>query len=183
MPRFVDGFVSAAKSIKVGDGLDEGVEHGSTGPSRAAWRRWRRLRPTRFLAARKSRAAASASAIAGYFFAPTVLDRRSPGRARHERGAVRPHRRYERLPRLRSTRSAKPIGLPYGLAAYAYTKSAKTMADVGRDVESGMVSINHHGLALPELPFGGVKDSGYGSEGGAEALEAYLNPKLITQMT
>ena len=73
--------------------------------------------------------------------------------------------------------------LPYGLAAYAYTKSAKTMADVGRDVESGMVSINHHGLALPELPFGGVKDSGYGSEGGAEALEAYLNPKLVTQMT
>jgi len=73
--------------------------------------------------------------------------------------------------------------LPYGLAAYAYTKSAKTMADVGRDVESGMVSINHHGLALPELPFGGVKDSGYGSEGGAEAIEAYLNPKLITQMT
>jgi succinate-semialdehyde dehydrogenase/glutarate-semialdehyde dehydrogenase len=46
-----------------------------------------------------------------------------------------------------------------------------------------MVSINHHGLALPELPFGGVKDSGYGSEGGAEAIEAYLNPKLITQMT
>jgi succinate-semialdehyde dehydrogenase/glutarate-semialdehyde dehydrogenase len=73
--------------------------------------------------------------------------------------------------------------LDYGLAAYAYTKSAKTMADVGRDVESGMVSINHHGLALPELPFGGVKDSGYGSEGGSEALEAYLNPKLVTQMT
>jgi succinate-semialdehyde dehydrogenase / glutarate-semialdehyde dehydrogenase len=38
-------------------------------------------------------------------------------------------------------------------------------------------------LALPELPFGGVKDSGYGSESGAEALEAYLNPKLVTQMT
>jgi succinate-semialdehyde dehydrogenase / glutarate-semialdehyde dehydrogenase len=73
--------------------------------------------------------------------------------------------------------------LDYGLAAYAYTRSAKTMADVGRDVESGMVSINHHGLALPELPFGGVKDSGYGSEGGSEALEAYLNPKLVTQMT
>jgi succinate-semialdehyde dehydrogenase/glutarate-semialdehyde dehydrogenase len=73
--------------------------------------------------------------------------------------------------------------LDYGLAAYAYTTSANTMAEVGRDVESGMVSINHHGLALPELPFGGVKDSGYGSEGGSEALEAYLNPKLVTQMT
>ena len=44
-----------------------------------------------------------------------------------------------------------------------------------------MVSINHHGLALPEVPFGGVKDSGYGSEGGAEAIEAYLNTKFVTQ--
>ena len=73
--------------------------------------------------------------------------------------------------------------LPYGLASYAYTRSAKTANAVAAAVESGMISINHHGLALPEVPFGGVKDSGYGSEGGAEAIEAYLNPKLITQMT
>ena len=46
-----------------------------------------------------------------------------------------------------------------------------------------MISINNTGLGIPEVPFGGVKDSGYGSEGGAEALEAYLNPKLVTQMT
>ena len=44
-----------------------------------------------------------------------------------------------------------------------------------------MVSINHLGLALPEMPFGGVKDSGYGSEGGTEAMEAYLNTKFISQ--
>lgn len=49
--------------------------------------------------------------------------------------------------------------LDYGLAAYAYTKSAKTAAAIGAAIESGMVSINHHGLALPEVPFGGVKDS------------------------
>jgi succinate-semialdehyde dehydrogenase/glutarate-semialdehyde dehydrogenase len=72
--------------------------------------------------------------------------------------------------------------LPYGLAAYAYTKSAKTAAAIGSAVESGMVSINHHGLALPEVPFGGVKDSGYGSEGGAEAIEGYLNTKFVSQV-
>jgi succinate-semialdehyde dehydrogenase/glutarate-semialdehyde dehydrogenase len=71
--------------------------------------------------------------------------------------------------------------LPYGLAAYAYTSSAKTAAKVAADVESGMMSINHHGLALPETPFGGVKDSGYGSEGGVEGLEAYLATKFVTQ--
>ena len=71
--------------------------------------------------------------------------------------------------------------LPFGLASYAYTRSAKTVATVGTMVEAGMMSINHHGLALPETPFGGVKDSGYGSEGGTEAIEAYLNTKFVTQ--
>ena len=73
--------------------------------------------------------------------------------------------------------------LPYGLAAYAYTNSSKTAGAIGSALESGMVSINHHGLALPEVPFGGIKDSGYGSEGGAEAIEAYLNTKFVTQAT
>ena len=72
--------------------------------------------------------------------------------------------------------------LSYGLAAYAYTRSAKTAAALGQAIESGMVTINHLGLALPEVPFGGMKDSGYGTEGGADALEAYLNTKFVTQM-
>jgi succinate-semialdehyde dehydrogenase/glutarate-semialdehyde dehydrogenase len=71
--------------------------------------------------------------------------------------------------------------LPYGLAAYAYTRSAKTAQALAARVESGMLSINHHGLALPEVPFGGMKDSGYGSEGGSEAIESYLNTKFVTQ--
>ena len=71
--------------------------------------------------------------------------------------------------------------LPYGLASYAYTRSAKTATAIAASIEAGMVSINHHGLALPEVPFGGIKDSGYGSEGGSEAIEAYLNTKFVTQ--
>ncbi len=71
--------------------------------------------------------------------------------------------------------------LAYGLAAYAYTSVARTATQVAAAVESGMMSINHHGLALPETPFGGVKDSGYGSEGGVEGLEAYLSTKFVSQ--
>ena len=71
--------------------------------------------------------------------------------------------------------------LPYGLASYAYTRSAQTAQRVGAGLEAGMVTINHIGLALPEVPFGGMKDSGYGSEGGAEAIEGYLNTKFVTQ--
>ncbi len=71
--------------------------------------------------------------------------------------------------------------LPYGLASYAYTRSTRTSTALANNVESGMMSINHYGLALPELPFGGVKDSGYGSEGGLEAVEAYLATKFVSQ--
>ena len=71
--------------------------------------------------------------------------------------------------------------LPFGLASYAYTRSAKTANLIAAEVEAGMMSINHHGLALPEIPFGGIKDSGYGSEGGSEALEGYLNTKVVSQ--
>lgn len=71
--------------------------------------------------------------------------------------------------------------LPYGLAAYAYTKSAKTAEAIGSSLSSGMISINHHGLAMPETPFGGIGDSGYGKEGGMEGIESYFNTKFITQ--
>lgn len=71
--------------------------------------------------------------------------------------------------------------LPYGLAAYAFTTSAKTQAALARDVETGMLTINHLGLGLPETPFGGMKESGYGTEGGADALSSYLVAKYVTQ--
>ncbi len=71
--------------------------------------------------------------------------------------------------------------VPFGLASYAFTRSARTAGAVGAALEAGMVTINHIGLALPEVPFGGIKDSGYGSEGGAEAIDAYVNIKFITQ--
>ncbi len=71
--------------------------------------------------------------------------------------------------------------LPYGLAAYAWTRSVANTTALGAGLESGMVTINHLGLGLPETPFGGVKDSGYGSEGGTEAMDAYLVSKFVSQ--
>ena len=118
----------------------------------------------------------------GHFFAPTVLaDAPVTARAMNEESfgpiaLVAAFRDYESVIR-------EANRLACGLAAFAWTQSARTMMNVSQDLEARMVSINHHGLALPELPFGGLKDSGCGSEGGAKALEAYLNPKLVTQMT
>ena len=53
---------------------------------------------------------------------------------------------------------------------------------IGNGLESGMVAINHLGMALAETPFGGMKDSGYGSEGGSETFDGYLTTKFVTQL-
>ena len=116
----------------------------------------------------------------GYFFEPTVLTDVPPdARIMHEEpfGPVAPIMPFKDFDAILEEANR----LRYGLAAYAYTSSQKTATAIGEAVESGQVSINHIGLALPEVPFGGVKDSGYGSEGGAETLEPYLITKFITQ--
>lgn len=71
--------------------------------------------------------------------------------------------------------------LPFGLAAYAFTKSTTNATRIEDGLESGMITVNHLGFALAEVPFGGVKDSGYGSEGGAETFDGYLVTKFVTQ--
>jgi succinate-semialdehyde dehydrogenase/glutarate-semialdehyde dehydrogenase len=87
---------------------------------------------------------------------------------------LRPFRHYEEA-------VAEANRLPYGLAAYAYTGSLRTAQAIAADIESGMVSINHHGVGVPETPFGGIKDSGYGTEGGPEAVGGYMTAKFVTQ--
>ena len=72
--------------------------------------------------------------------------------------------------------------LPYGLAGYAFTRSLKNADLLARRVEVGMLWVNMPALPSAEMPFGGVKDSGYGSEGGPEAMDAYLNARSVTIM-
>jgi succinate-semialdehyde dehydrogenase/glutarate-semialdehyde dehydrogenase len=73
--------------------------------------------------------------------------------------------------------------LPYGLSSYAFTGSTKNALRLQNGLESGLVNINHFGQGLPESPFGGIKDSGIGSEGGTETFDGYLNTKFVTQLT
>lgn len=69
--------------------------------------------------------------------------------------------------------------LPYGLASYLFTESLNTIHQVSQDIQAGMLWVNQAAKSAPEMPFGGQRDSGYGSEGGIEALEAYLNTKAV----
>ncbi|ANL27995.1 succinate-semialdehyde dehydrogenase (NADP(+)) protein [Rhizobium phaseoli] len=177
--KFLDGLVKAAEAIKVGDGLSDGV---TMGPLANARRVGAMEALTADAVMRGAKIATGGKRIGnlGNFFQPTVLtDVPQHARVLSEEpfgplAIVSAFSDY-------NSAIAEANRLPYGLAAYAYTTSAKTSAALARDIESGMLSINHHGLALPELPFGGIKDSGYGSEGGSEAMESYLNTKLVTE--
>jgi succinate-semialdehyde dehydrogenase/glutarate-semialdehyde dehydrogenase len=176
---FVDKFINASNKVKVGDGLEAGTTMGPLAHDR-------RLQAIEgFVSDAVSHGAEIQTGgdrigDKGYFFAPTILTHASQNsRVMNDEpfgpvSVMIPFSNFDEA-------VTEANRLPYGLAAYAWTKSAKTANLVGSAVESGMVAINHVGLALPEVPFGGVKDSGYGSEGGSEALDAYMNSKFITQ--
>ena len=117
----------------------------------------------------------------GNFFEPTVLtDVPENARIMNEEpfGPVAVMLRFKETDEMLS-RANK---LPFGLASYAFTKDAKTATKVADALESGMVTINHFGIALPETPFGGVKDSGFGHEGGIEGLQVYMQSKFVSHL-
>ncbi len=178
--RFVAGFVKVAGALKVGDGMDTTTRMGPLANSRRVEAMQMFVEDATSKGA-KLLAGGKRIDRDGYFFEPTVLsDVPANARIMNEEpfGPVAPIAAFANFDDV----VAEANRLPFGLAAYAYTRSLKTASAIGAAFESGMVSINHMGLALPEVPFGGVKDSGYGSEGGSEAIEAYLNTKFITQI-
>ena len=176
---FVEKFTALAKGLKVGAGMEDGTQMGPLAHER-------RIPWVEGLVhdakARGAEVHAGGGRIGnkGYFYQPTVMT----GVAKDARmmneepfGPVAMIAPFKDLDEVVEESNR----LPFGLAAYAFTRSAKTANAIAAKVETGMMTINHLGLALPEVPFGGVKDSGYGSEGGSEAIEAYLNTKFVTQ--
>ncbi len=176
---FVEKFVAAAKAVKVGNGMEEGVQMGPlVHDRRIPW-------IDGLMADARQRGATVHTGgerigNKGYFYQPTVLT----GVGKDAR--MMNEEPFGPLAMISSFKDFDEVveeanRLPYGLASYAFTRSAKTANAIASKVESGMMTINHLGLALPEVPFGGMKDSGYGSEGGSEAIEAYLNTKFVSQ--
>ena len=72
--------------------------------------------------------------------------------------------------------------LEYGLASYVFTRSSKTVAQAMEGIEAGMIGVNSFAIAFPEAPFGGIKHSGFGSEGGTEGLEAFERTKFVSHV-
>ncbi|SFD52994.1 succinate-semialdehyde dehydrogenase / glutarate-semialdehyde dehydrogenase [Bosea sp. CRIB-10] len=125
------------------------------------------------------RPVASASAIAAIFFPPTVLTE-LPDDALALR--EEPFGPMAIINPVRTVEEAieKANSLPFGLAAYGFTHSAARADQLAQGIEAGNVSINTLEASVAEVPFGGVKDSGYGREGGAEGLAQYMTVKTLS---
>lgn len=177
--RFAQGFAERARKVKVGNGLDETVRMGPL-----AHERRRPAVAALIDAAVKDGARLLAGGTElpgpGYFYAPTVLaDVPETTRIMNEEpfgpvAVLRPFREFDEV-------IANANRLPYGLAAYAFTQNARRVNLLGEQIESGMLGINSFTIAMPEAPFGGVKESGHGSEEGTEGLETCLVTKFITE--
>ncbi len=177
--KFVARFTEYAKSLKLGDGLEKGV---SMGPLANA----RRLDAMEAIVNdSKSRGGKIATGgkrhgNQGYFFEPTVItDLPDDSKLMTEEpfgpmAPIVPFKTFDEV-------VERANSLPFGLAAYAFTSSATTANAIGDAIQSGMVGVNSVAISTPETPFGGIKESGYGSEGGIEGLQAYMNTKFISQ--
>ena len=178
--KFVSKFTDIAKRTKVGDGLEADTKMGPLANPR-------RVNAMEMLVQdaqeKGAKVATGGKRIGnqGNFFEPTVLtDLPENARIMNEEpfgpvALMLPFKDTDEV----LQRANK---LPYGLASYAFTRNTKVATQVADVLDSGMVTINHQGLALPEVPFGGVKDSGYGHEGGSEGLQVYMTAKFVSHL-
>lgn len=179
--KFVGQFIDIAKNTKVGDGLEADSRMGPLANPR-------RINAIEGFIAdaqdKGAKVAAGGKRIGnqGNFFEPTVLtDVPENARIMNEEpfGPVAVMLRFKETDDV----LARANKLPFGLASYAFTKNANTATKIADALDHGMVTINHFGIALPETPFGGVKDSGYGHEGGIEGLMVYMQAKFVSHMS
>jgi len=176
---FANAFAEVAKSLKVGRGLDQGVQMGPMANARG-------LATAKAMIADAQERGADLLAGGGtpegmnkgYFLEPTVLGR-VPDDAKIM--VEEPFAPVAPITTFVDTEDVldRANSLPFGLAGYVFTSSLKTAHMASDALECGMVGVNEMLLATAEAPFGGIKESGMGREGGSLGIMDYLEPKYI----
>ncbi len=177
--EFVEKFAATARALKVGGGFEDGVR---MGPVANARRLAAMARLTEDAKARGAEILAGGHRLnrPGFFWAPTVLARVKDDAAvmtEEPFGPIAPMTSFDDV----DEAIARANGLAYGFAAYVYTASLATAARFVERIEAGNIGVNQMSPSLPDAPVGGVKDSGYGYEGGREGIEAFLHFKLVSE--
>lgn len=177
--KFVARFTEYAKGLKLGDGLEKGTTIGPLANPR------RLDAMESFVNDAKARGGkiqtgGNRHGNQGFFFEPTVVtDVPDDSKIMTEEpfGPVAPIVPFKTFDEV----VQRANSLQFGLAAYTFTNSSSQAIAIGDAIQSGMVGVNSVAISTPETPFGGIKESGYGSEGGIEGLQAYMNTKFISQ--
>ncbi len=177
--RFLAALADAFGKVQVGDGLEPGTQ---MGPLCHAGRVTEMERLVEDARENGAVIAAGGKRIgnSGFFYAPTIVDTPDDRIALMRDEPFGPIAAVSRF-RDFEDGMARANALPFGLASYVFTNSLARADRAAAELQAGMVSVNHFGLALPETPFGGVRDSGYGTEGGSETFDGYLNTKFISR--
>lgn len=168
-----------ARSLKVGSGFDESVQMGPlSNPRRLA--AVSEMIEDASSKGGKILAGGSRIGTAGWFLEPTVIEGYNTS---WKAAQVEPFGPLAVLTGFSSFDQAitEANRLPFGLAAYVFTHNTTTAMNAADVIESGVVCINNCQHSYPETPFGGVKDSGLGKEGGIEGLEAFTQYKYVSQ--
>ena len=175
---FTEAFVRRANAVTIGNGMDAGTEMGPMANLRRIEAMERLVADAK---AKGARLLAGGARLArpGYFFPVTVLAD-VPGHADVMReepfgplAVINPVANLDEA-------IEKANALPFGLAAYGFTHDARNADRMAEGLEAGNVSINTLEASVAETPFGGVKESGYGREGGVEGLAPYLTVKTVS---
>jgi succinate-semialdehyde dehydrogenase/glutarate-semialdehyde dehydrogenase len=174
----VAGVTEAAKKLRVGNGMEAETQ---MGPLTTAGQlsKIEALSADAVQHGAKVETGGSRIGNSGYFFEPTVLSGMTPDMLAMNEEPFGPLMLVMPVDNVDAA-LAEANRLPYGLASYAFTNNLSTERKIVAGIEAGMLGLNHFAMAMPETPFGGVGDSGMGSEGGIEGMEAYLRPFLVT---
>ena len=179
--RFVERFVENARAVRVGCGTDPDVQMGPLANAR-------RLAAMEELVAdardRGGKVLTGGARIGnrGFFFAPTVvtdIPDNSRLMAEEPFGPIAPIVSFRNSDEV----IARANAVPLGLAAYAFTRSSARAAAMTEALETGLVCVNTFTGVLSDAPFGGMKESGYGYEGGSEGIEAFMQTRLVIHDT
>ncbi|WKB52595.1 NAD-dependent succinate-semialdehyde dehydrogenase [Eleftheria terrae] len=173
--RFVEKLAARARSLKVGNGFDEGVTQGPLIEDSAVAKVEQHVADA---VAKGAKVLTGGKRLEGRFFEPTVLSEVTSDMlcAREETfGPVAPVFRF----RTEQEAVALANATEYGLASYFYSRDIGRIFRVGEALEYGMVGVNTGLIAVAEVPFGGVKQSGLGREGSRHGMEDYVEVKYL----
>ncbi|MGB6985504.1 MAG: NAD-dependent succinate-semialdehyde dehydrogenase [Candidatus Aquilonibacter sp.] len=176
--EFTARFINGAKELRVGSGLDEGTQMGSLANAR---RRTSIHGMVEDAVARGAHLQTGGTPyeVPGFFYPPTVLTDIPPDAKILNEEPFGPVAAISKF-RTIDDAIAEANRLQYGLAAYCFTQDVSEHIALTNGIEAGMIGVNHFGISMAEMPFGGVKESGYGSEGGSEGVDGYLVTKSVT---